>query len=46
MVVGQAPVMEAMLITRVGEDEFRRETLFETDLKALTGAEKSPEFVL
>lgn len=46
VVVGQAPVMEAMLITRVGEDEFRRETLFETDLKALTGAEKSPEFVL
>ena len=46
VVVGEAPVMEAMLITRVGENEFRREKLFETDLKALTNAEKTPEFVL
>jgi protein-L-isoaspartate(D-aspartate) O-methyltransferase len=46
VVVGEAPVMEAMLITRVGENEFRREMLFETDLKALTNAEKTPEFVL
>ncbi|HDP89435.1 MAG TPA: protein-L-isoaspartate O-methyltransferase [Thioalkalivibrio sp.] len=46
VVVGEAPVMEAMLITRVGENEFRREMLFETDLKALTGTEKHAEFVL
>ena len=46
VVVGQAPVMQAMLVTRVGENEFRRDNLFETDLKALTGVEKTPEFVL
>ncbi|MGH8570401.1 MAG: protein-L-isoaspartate O-methyltransferase family protein, partial [Gammaproteobacteria bacterium] len=30
LIVGQAPVMEAMLVTRMGEREFAREGLFET----------------
>jgi len=40
VVVGEDPVMEALLITRVGERELRREVLFETSLPAL---EKAPE---
>lgn len=46
VVVGEAPVMEAMLITRVGEHEFSRVSLFETLLKPLTGLRKTQEFVL
>jgi len=45
VVVGQAPVMEAMLITRLGENEFTREMLFETCLKPLAGTEPKPRFV-
>ena len=40
VVVGEDPVMEALLITRTGERELRRETLFETSLQPL---EKTPE---
>ena len=40
VVVGEDPVMEALLITRIGDLELRRETLFETSLPAL---EKVPE---
>ena len=36
-IVGQSPVMEAMLITRVGEMEWSRELLFETELPPLLG---------
>jgi len=35
VVVGEDPVMEALLITRIGELELRREVLFETSLQAL-----------
>lgn len=35
VVVGTAPAMEALLITRVAEDEWVRESLFETVLPAL-----------
>ena len=37
VVVGSSPVMEAMLITRVGESEWTRQSLFETDLPRLHG---------
>lgn len=37
-VVGEAPIMEAVLITRVSEHDVRRESLFETDLPALANA--------
>lgn len=45
-IVGDSPAMEAMLITRVSEDDFRRETLFETDLPPLRNAKQPNRFVL
>ncbi|HRX69924.1 MAG: protein-L-isoaspartate O-methyltransferase [Candidatus Competibacteraceae bacterium] len=38
IVTGQLPVMEALLITRVGEQEWTQESLFETELPPLRGA--------
>lgn len=38
MVVGQSPVMEAMLVTRTGETTWERLSLFETDVPALKNA--------
>ena len=46
VVVGEEPVMEALLVTRVGEDEFSRESLLETVLAPLRGASAPPRFVL
>ncbi len=37
-VIGDAPVMTVILITRTGENEWTREDLFETELKPLTNA--------
>lgn len=37
VIVGQAPVMHAMLITRVGQSEWGTQSLFETDLPRLAG---------
>ena len=37
VIVGQSPVMEALLITRVGETEWTTQSLFETDLPRLGG---------
>ena len=45
LIVGQAPVMEAMLVTRVGAREFARERLFETYLPPLRGAPTPKRFV-
>lgn len=44
VIVGTSPVMEARLITRVGEKEWATEGLFETDFPALIGAEQTPSF--
>lgn len=44
LVVGEAPVMEALLVTRTGEREWSRESLFETVLKPLRNATPPPEF--
>ncbi|MCP5157974.1 MAG: protein-L-isoaspartate O-methyltransferase [Gammaproteobacteria bacterium] len=38
IVMGQPPVMEALLITRVGQQEWTQESLFETELSPLRGA--------
>jgi protein-L-isoaspartate(D-aspartate) O-methyltransferase len=38
VVAGQPPVMEALLITRVGEQEWARESLFDTELPPLRNA--------
>jgi protein-L-isoaspartate(D-aspartate) O-methyltransferase len=37
-IVGRSPVMEALLVTRVAEEAWSRESLFETDLPALLNA--------
>lgn len=44
VIVGTSPVMEALLITRVGEQEWTSESLFETDLPALIGAPQKDTF--
>lgn len=46
IVVGTAPAMEAILVRRTGEHEWIRESLFETVLPPLTGAEAPRRFVL
>ncbi len=44
-VVGTAPVMEAILVRRVGADEWVRESLFETVIEPLIGAPAADPFV-
>ena len=43
-IVGDGPVMEAILITRSGENEWSREVLFETDLAPLKNAAQPERF--
>lgn len=45
-IVGDSPAMEAQLITRLSDGEFRREVLFETDLPPLRHAQQPNRFVL
>jgi len=45
-IVGDSPVMEVVLISRVGESEWAQETLFETDLPALINAPEPERFTL
>ena len=45
VIVGAEPVMEALLLTRIREDSWSRESLFETVLPPLVGAVKPPAFV-
>lgn len=45
-IVGDAPAMDVVLITRVGESEWTQETLFETDLPALINAPEPERFSL
>jgi protein-L-isoaspartate(D-aspartate) O-methyltransferase len=45
IVVGQGPVMEARLVTRVGRDEWLRESLFETVVEPLVHARQPSGFV-
>ena len=44
--VGTAPVMEALLVTRVTDSEWTREALFETVLQPLVNAPRREVFVL
>ncbi|MDD5329154.1 MAG: protein-L-isoaspartate O-methyltransferase [Sulfuricella sp.] len=44
-VVGEAPVMEAQLITRVAEDAYRTTNLFETSIPPLKNAMQPQRFV-
>ncbi|AGA91104.1 protein-L-isoaspartate carboxylmethyltransferase [Thioflavicoccus mobilis 8321] len=45
VVVGQAPVMEALLVTRVGTRDFRRQALFETCAVPLAQVPEPDAFV-
>jgi len=45
-VVGGAPIMEALLVTRIGEDEWSEEPLFETSTPPLRHALSHQPFVL
>jgi protein-L-isoaspartate(D-aspartate) O-methyltransferase len=45
VVVGRPPVMEAQLITRIAENSYRTDRLFETSMKPLVGFELRPEFI-
>ena len=45
VIVGESPVMEARLITRVDDHQWVQESLFETDLPALKGAPHPQRFV-
>ncbi|HPQ94384.1 MAG: protein-L-isoaspartate O-methyltransferase [Thiothrix sp.] len=44
VVLGRAPAMHAVRVTRTEEDGFERTRLFETRLKPLTGADPGPDF--
>jgi len=44
VVCGNAPAMEAKLLTKLNATEWREESLFETELARLINAEKEPEF--
>jgi protein-L-isoaspartate(D-aspartate) O-methyltransferase len=43
-IVGQAPVMRAVLVTRSGQSQWTRETLFETELPPLLGLQPASSF--
>ena len=45
VVIGEAPAMEAVLIERLSENEWRRDDLFETVIPPLTGAPSRSRFV-
>ena len=44
VVVGDAPAMDALLVTRTGDNEWKSECLFETMLKPLVNGELPPQF--
>lgn len=44
VIVGNAPVMQALLLTRLAEDEWQTASLFETCLPYLVNAEPKPVF--
>jgi len=46
VVIGEEPAMEALLITRLGENEWARESLFETALPPLRNARRTSRFML
>jgi protein-L-isoaspartate(D-aspartate) O-methyltransferase len=46
LILGKPPIMEAVLVTRVDEDGWTRESLFETALPPLVNADEPQRFVL
>lgn len=45
VITGTSPVMETLLITRVAEDQWERESMFETDFPALRNVEQPQAFI-
>jgi len=45
VIVGEGPAMQAKLVTRMGQDAFRTDVLFETNVKALVHALEPERFV-
>ncbi|MEM7433327.1 MAG: protein-L-isoaspartate O-methyltransferase [Pseudomonadota bacterium] len=45
VIVGTSPVMDARLISRVSDDEWSEESLFETELPALVNGGPEPQFL-
>jgi len=45
VITGTSPVMETLLITRVADDQWERQSLFETDFPALRNVEQPQAFV-
>lgn len=45
LILGEGPAMEALLITRSGENEFEYKSLFETSIQALENAPQPDQFV-
>lgn len=45
VITGESPTMEARLITRIGDDSWSDQMLFEYDLKPLIHAEKGRQFI-
>jgi len=46
VMVGTSPVMQARLITRIADRQWREEWLFETDIPPMQGIQRSAKFVL
>ena len=44
VIVGDAPAMDARLVTRTGENEWKTDSLFETSLKPLVNGNLPPQF--
>jgi protein-L-isoaspartate(D-aspartate) O-methyltransferase len=44
VIVGRPPIMQALLITRAGEEEWNHESLFETSVPALLNAPQPEDF--
>ena len=44
VIVGDAPVMQAQIVVRQDDGDWQTETLFETDVKALTNGALPPQF--
>lgn len=45
VIVGDSPAMECILVTRLGDNEWTQEALFETDVPALTNAPQPQRFI-
>jgi protein-L-isoaspartate(D-aspartate) O-methyltransferase len=45
VITGEAPAMQAHLITRIDDNTWSDQVLFETSVKPLTHAEKEKQFV-